>query len=164
MISEKHGDLLESGCDIIAHQMNLQGIMGGGIALQIAKKFPMVECKCLVYIIMFLSHTNKMDISLGGRVFFSREKDKDKEIVIANCFSQNEDFSTNYKWLKTCVSKLIKFAKEHDKKTIGIPYGYGCGIAKGKWEEVYKIFYKAFHFREDIELQIWKLDKGEKND
>ena len=159
MISNKNGDLLESGCDIIAHQINLQGIMGGGIALQIAKKFPTIQESVLKITNVF---PNKE--TLLGEVYFGILPYKGKMLWIANCFSQNDDFSTNYKCLKTCVLKLIKIAKEYDKKTIGIPDGYGCGIAKGKWEEVYKIFYNAFHSKKDIELQIWKLDKGEKND
>lgn len=36
MITHHNGDLLKSGCDIICHQVNLQGIMGGGLAKQIA--------------------------------------------------------------------------------------------------------------------------------
>ena len=43
MISYHNGDLLKSGCDIICHQVNLQGVMGGGIARQIANKYPDVE-------------------------------------------------------------------------------------------------------------------------
>ncbi len=40
MISYHEGDLLKSNCDVICHQVNLQGVMGGGLALQIARKFP----------------------------------------------------------------------------------------------------------------------------
>ena len=43
MISYHEGDLLKSNCDVICHQVNLQGVMGGGLALQIARKFPQVE-------------------------------------------------------------------------------------------------------------------------
>ena len=37
------GDLLETNADIICHQVNLQGVMGGGLALSIARKYPNVN-------------------------------------------------------------------------------------------------------------------------
>lgn len=39
---EIKGNLLESDCDIICHQTNTLGIMGGGIALQIKNKYPLL--------------------------------------------------------------------------------------------------------------------------
>jgi len=36
------GDLLTSNADYICHQVNTDGVMGGGIALQIKNKFPHV--------------------------------------------------------------------------------------------------------------------------
>ena len=42
MITYKNGNLLESGCDIICHQVNCQKVMGSGIAKQIREKWPIV--------------------------------------------------------------------------------------------------------------------------
>ena len=42
MIINKTGDLLKSDCDIIVHQVNVNGIMGGGIARQIAEQNPIL--------------------------------------------------------------------------------------------------------------------------
>ena len=42
MITYKNGDLLESNCNFICHQVNCQGVMGSGIAKQIRNLFPFV--------------------------------------------------------------------------------------------------------------------------
>lgn len=38
MIKEIQGDLLTCGADIICHQVNFEGVMGGGVALSIRNK------------------------------------------------------------------------------------------------------------------------------
>lgn len=43
MIIDKKGDVLESGCNVICHQVNEYGVMGGGLAKQIANKYPSVS-------------------------------------------------------------------------------------------------------------------------
>ena len=40
MVTYKQGNLLNSGCNIICHQVNCQGVMGSGIALEIRNRFP----------------------------------------------------------------------------------------------------------------------------
>ena len=144
MISYHNGDLLESGCDIICHQVNLQGVMGGGLALQIAIKYP--DCERV--------YKEYLDKHKGGQVLFYI---LDKHHLIANCFSQNKDFTTNYEWVKSCFSSILKMAKQEKLKTIGVPFKYGCGIASGDWNKVEQIFKDIFKNQTDIEFQIWKL-------
>lgn len=43
MVTIKNGDILESTENIICHQVNVDGIMGGGLARQIASCYPDVE-------------------------------------------------------------------------------------------------------------------------
>ena len=45
-----NGDLLESGCDYICHQVNCQGVMGSGIAKSIREKWPVVFEKYKVFL------------------------------------------------------------------------------------------------------------------
>ena len=151
MISYHKGDLLESGCDVICHQVNLDGVMGGGIAYQIAQKYPEVErdytleCK----------DNNYSAETLGGTVCFS-EIYGSKNKYVANCFSQRRDFTTDYEWLKSCVFWIQEFIGK-GKCKVGIPKNYGCGIAKGDWGVVEKIWVDAFKDNQNIELQIWEL-------
>lgn len=148
MISYHKGDLLESGCDIICHQVNLDGVMGGGIAYQIAQKYPNCEEE-------YREMCQKFDLS--GNIHFFAYKDKGYHKFIANCFSQRPNFETDYKWLEKVVRKVYCFAKMYELETIGIPKNYGSGIAKGDWNIVEKIWTDAFKDSENIELQIWEL-------
>lgn len=147
MISYHKGNLLESGCDIICHQCNLQGIMGGGLAKQIATKYPKCEKEYNIF------------SSMGdaeGKVMFFEYEDNGEFKVIANCFSQERNFETNYAWVRECFEKVKDYAKEKNLKTIGVPFKYGCGIAHGDWNDVEQIFVDLFE-NEESELQIWEL-------
>jgi len=133
------GDLLNSKEDIILHQVNLQGYMAAGVAYQIAKKYPSVEKE-------YIDYLNK---KLGEVVFA-----KTNTYVVGNCFSQNYDFTTNYKALEECLIKVKNYMNNNKLTSVAIPYKYGCGIASGDWEKVKQIFEEIFY---DLELVIYKL-------
>ena len=42
MVNYVKGNLLESDCDYICHQVNCQGVMNSGIARQIREKWPII--------------------------------------------------------------------------------------------------------------------------
>lgn len=151
MISYHKGDLLESGCEIIAHQVNLQGVMGGGLAKQIAEKYPLCEIRYKEYIEIM----NKLDCNLLGEVFYYSFKGK--RPIIANCFTQDEDFTTNYSALRYCFNNIKDFMIACGYKTISAPKNYGCGIAHGDWQKVEQIFKDIFESEEKVNFQIWEL-------
>lgn len=148
MISFKKGDLLKSDCDVICHQVNLQGVMGGGLAFQIATTYPKVE-KTYKYVAEHYKN-------LGGKVHFSCVAENGKRVVIANCFSQNKDFTTNYSWLRKVCERVRKFCELNNFKSVGIPKNYGCGIAHGDWKIVSGIWASAFE-DSPINLEIWEI-------
>lgn len=130
------GDLLSADADIICHQVNLQGVMGGGLALSIAKKYPSVE----------FAYRKYRPKELGEVCFAKTDK-----FVIANCFSQSEDFDTDYDSLEQCLWGVKAYMTEHNLKKIAIPYKYGCGIANGDWDIVLSIFGYVF---DDIDIYV----------
>ena len=150
MVTYHNGDLLESGCCIIAHQVNLSGVMGGGLALQIARKYPHCEAK--------YKERAKNPITLG-EVFYCNEGDT----IIANCFTQDIFYNTNYSAVEKAFMKLRAKAEEIGGVTIGIPYGYGCGIANGNWSIVEEIILKVF-CNTNIDCQIWKFKDNTENE
>lgn len=157
MITYHNGDLLKSGCDIICHQVNLQGVMGGGLARQIANRYPKCE---EIYINYINQHKTNNQLIEGSYNIYRVEYKK----FICNCFTQNQDFSTNYDWLRDCFSQIKFFTKnivyllDKKTKTIGVPFCYGCGIANGDWNKVEQIFKDIFENEKDIDFQIWKLE------
>lgn len=136
------GNLLDSDADIILHQVNLQGVMGGGVAYQIATRFPAAEDEYLRF-----KHKRL------GEVCFALIGPKK---WVANCFSQRVNFETDYVALKKCCERVIDFMKTHSLRSAAIPFNYGCGIANGDWNKVYTIFEKAFE-KSFLQLYIYKL-------
>lgn len=124
MIKMVYGDALKNDCDVLCHQVNLQGVMGGGIALQIARAYPKVEKEYIEY------EPKKL-----GEVCFSSAE----SYVVANCFSQNQYVETDYVALKTCMQKVLNYMDENGFKSVAFPYRYGCGIANGDWSKVLSI-------------------------
>lgn len=55
--------------------------------------------------------------------------------------------------MEKCL-RYIKIWAENNSLSIAIPYGIGCGIANGDWNEVYKIIEKIF---EDYNVTLYKI-------
>lgn len=124
------GDLLKADADVICHQVNLQGVMGGGLALSIARKYPNVN---KIY--------EDYEPKKLGEVCMVYTDD----FIVANCFSQTEYFNTDYNALRVCLLKVRKYMLNCGYRTIAIPYKYGCGIANGDWGTVFDIFNDVFY-------------------
>ena len=147
MVTYHNGDLLESGCEMICHQVNEYGYMGAGIAKQIRGKYP--DCYK-----EYKNYIKSAPYCYGDVCFYIGD-----DITIANCFSQVNGV-TDIFYLKSVATKIIEFCKSSNIKVVGIPYKYGCGIAKGQWPVVSRLFENYFG-PTNIELQIWKLNKEE---
>lgn len=160
MVKFLEGDLLESGCDIICHQVNEYGVMGAGIAKQIKEKYPKAF------------EDYQKAITGKGFPLFALSKQPDG-VIVANMFTQR-DGETNLELLRSAVFLLgaqivdlsitkIRFNDMNgaffDRPfRVGIPYKYGCGIAKGDWDKVWKIWAGVFGEMENIDLEVWKYN------
>ena len=146
MIKNKIGDILNASEEIIIHQVNCQGVMGGGLARQIAIKYPHTEqqykkiCEEAKYNYRLLK----------GFMYLSTEEDHS----ICNIFCQRPNFDTDYQALEEGLKKIKGYCKE-SKRTMAIPYKIGCGIANGEWNIVYKIIEEVFS---DYEVTLYKLE------
>ena len=159
MIKFFNGYLLKSGCDIICHQVNEYGVMGAGIAKQIKEKYPKA----------FDDYTKAIKEAKGkgkNLPMFVLSKQPDS-VVVANMFTQRNG-ETNLEILRNAVVFLgmqiidlfitkLKFNEMtgifFDRPfRVGIPYKYGCGIAKGDWESILKVWKVVFGEMENIDL------------
>ncbi|MEI8216565.1 MAG: macro domain-containing protein [Eubacteriales bacterium] len=140
MVNIKNGDLLKCEEDIICHQVNTFGEMGGGVAYQIKMKYPKANREYEEFCF------GKSEEDLIGEVCMVDCGDK----IIANLFSQR-DFDTDYEALAKC----LKFVADNYKgKSLAMPLGIGCGIASGNWDTVYGIIEEAFT---DSEATLYKF-------
>lgn len=145
----KKGDILEATENIICHQVNVDGVMGGGLAKQIASRYPDVEikykkfCRSYDYDYEKLKGNGYM-IPIGNLKF------------IENCFTQKPNYDTDYKAIEKCFTNLIELCKLHNS-TIAVPYKYGCGIANGDWNVVSKIFENLSN-KYEIDIVVYQLE------
>lgn len=132
MLVVKNNDILNADENIICHQVNIAGAMGGGLAKQIAKAYPDVEKK---YENFCKNNFNSWQKLKGENLIVKINNER----AIANCFTQRSNYDTDYLAIWDCFSKLLAFCK-NTNKTIAVPFKYGCGIANGDWAIVSNIF------------------------
>ena len=116
MVKIKTGDILNCSEDIICHQVNVQGYMGGGVALQLTNKFKGLEE-------FYSDYCRELENSyayLSGTVLFYGDYNK----KIANIFSQMPNFETDYIAMEKCL-RYVKMWAENNNLSIAIPYGIG---------------------------------------
>lgn len=165
MITFRNGNLLNSDCKVICHQVNCMGVMGAGIAKQIRDRWPNVYQTYRDYCVHVLLTTSSRH-NLMGTCFLSFTDDKH---IIANIFSQydysKKGFNTRYteyealeEALDNLKSQLLDIygTEEAGKIKIGFPYNFGCGLANGNWDTVLYILHKHFDV-DDWNVEIWKL-------
>lgn len=149
MLIYKKGDILQATENIICHQVNVNGVMGGGLALQIAKLYPRCEAEYKRFCDWYDKDYNELKGSFFGCLI-------NRNRTIINCFTQKPGFETDYEQLKICFSRVLKYAKKYERD-VAVPFGYGCGIAKGNWNLVSKIF-EDLSNKYWVDISIYKLD------
>jgi O-acetyl-ADP-ribose deacetylase (regulator of RNase III) len=139
------GDLVEAfknnELDVIAHQVNCKGVMGGGIARQIRDNFPAHYNDYLEYIVDLEKIINdsgqemKSKYLLGGVAVTTVSENK----TIACIFGQDEyggtERNTNYAALMEGLTFVARESYARKLK-VGIPKYIGCGLGGGSWDIV----------------------------
>lgn len=151
------GNILDVKRGVIAHQVNLFGVMGAGVAKLLADTHPEL---------LEEYRQGCFGAELGDVHFFNTETEN---LTIANCFSQRKRYVrgslTSYDAVLECFYRIVeKYPYEH----IFVPFQYGCGIANGIWPivkatlshfenvilvcrpEDIKSYYEKFHPERDV--------------
>lgn len=162
MITHKIGNLLESDCNFICHQVNCQGVMGSGIAKQIRDKWPEVYDDYKSHYSAALENGWYLLGDCIGTCIKYDTVTKNK-VYIIDFFSQDKYLPrnichTNYQAFRTCCSKLHSTVKSMNipNKKIGFPYKIGCGLAGGDWNTITTIIEEELG---DLEVEIYKLSE-----
>lgn len=149
------GDLLEAPEDIIVHQVNCQGKMGSGIALQIKNKYPSAYEDY-----MHLFKNKKSRPELLGDVRVTMLKDEKECKYIAHLFGQERygydgQRYTNYEAIYKGLEYISQQAKKFNK-TVAIPYRLGSDRGGANWEIIYKMIEELFVAEN---TKIYKLEE-----
>ena len=153
-----NNDLLKTPIKIIAHQVNCQGVMGGGVAKQIKQKYPRVYE-------FYKAYCCKTSKELLGD--YLAVWDDDHSHLVVNIFGQDnfgrDKVYTDYKALENGFDKFIKDYRNsfnimpEVQIPIAIPYKIGCGLAGGDWGSVSTIL-DVLEIKYNIIFIAYKLD------
>ena len=159
------GDIFESGADIIAHQVNCQGVMGSGVARQVREKFPKVYEK---YAMLCRLH-KATGMPLLGMCLVEPVNGvrRDQGPYIANLFGQDEygydgRCYTDYDKLRESLARLHDIADalscDYGRKAkLAIPYLMGCHRGGGDWEIVSKMIEEELT---DCDVTLYRYTGG----
>lgn len=162
------GNLLDVEQGAIFQQVNCMGIMGAGLAKQIANKWPHVKEEYKAAIQEF-----KKDIAMVSPLL-SEEPDMllgcfnitdiKKDLWVCNLFAQSEIIvgndrsrKTNYRAFFIAVVKAMRVVQLRGAKDFHFPFEIGCGLARGSWTVVEEILRSAENALE-CEITIHKLN------
>lgn len=162
MVIYKQGNLLDSGCKVICHQVNCQGVMGSGIAKEIRNRFPTAYSEFRKSFLTGQAKLGNIDL-----VYDHAEEHQRLGcwLFICNMYSQENYLPrgirhTDYDAFRTCIHKLkdelSKRWRDRTGITIGFPYKIGCGLGGGDWNIVSKIIEEEFS-DDKYHVEIWKL-------
>jgi len=121
-------DALEFDAPALAHGVNIMGLMGGGIALQIAQKYPMVESA-------YRTACKTRKLRIGG-CFPVTTSRAGAPYVIYNLATQVEPGPHgSLTAVDIAVGRMVQHALDHGINHIAMPR-IGCGIGGLRWQDV----------------------------
>lgn len=146
-------NVFDTDKEILAHQVNTEGIMGAGLAKEIKYRHPEVYEK-------YESCCKGMDI-----------KELMGEVQLVNCTSSMYD--RKYKHVANLFAESLRYKIEGERHTdyealresfkklnsighsVAVPYLIGCGLGGGDWNVVKKIIEEECL---DIDVDICSID------
>lgn len=139
MIAFVKGDITEASTQIIAHQVNCNGVMGAGVARAVRRAFPEIyapyKSLCKKLGARMLGNIQAITVSTGQ--------------VVVSLFGQ-EGYGTavqrtDYRALQLALMRLRELAVNSGLTSIALPYRVGCGLGGGDWEVVGGMIRSIFH-------------------
>lgn len=163
MIKIIEGDLLQSPEAYIIHQCNAQGVMGSGVAKQIATLYPEVETRYKAFI---NANSPYEKYFVMGRVIYvpvhnlsTGQKQCICNVIGQYNYGRDSKRYTEYRYLFEGILHVLKEA-EAANQNIALPYKIGCFRGGGDWDNVVFPFLQAIATDFKGDIVIYKLDKN----
>ena len=143
-----NGDLLAVKEGIIVHGCNMQGVMGGGVALQIKQKYP--GC--------YKAYKKQLSLKkLGECIWYPVSE----SLWIVNALTQElyglNRVQVDYPALSSCFDIVFDYARRSDQN-VHLPDMIGCGLAGGDRDIVVTLLEKSIAKNNFMNcLTVWKL-------
>ena len=163
MINVIKGNLLDSDCDYICHQVNCMGKMNSGVAKAIRKKWPVVfeEYQKAYSFAEDCSINDKKLTTIATYLLGESQfvKINDSQQVV-NMFAQNGygydgKRYTSYDAFWSCLGKIKSKVPKGSK--IAFPYNIGCCRGGANWEVIYAMIVAVLN--EDYDIYFYRLEE-----
>lgn len=165
MITYHAGNILDSGADLICHQVNCRGAMNSGVAKAIRQRWPEVYTeyhKCAEDIdIGFGDMQLSWEHMLGHIqvVYLGEENGHSKGVI--NMFAQDGygydgRRYTSYDAFWSCLGEITKYITPG--KTIAFPARIGCVRGGANWEVIFTMIDVVLG--DNYNVEIWDFDRG----
>lgn len=141
MIITIQSDLLAVKRGLIVHGCNAQGVMGAGVAAQVAKKWPLADDAYMT----FCQQHNDNGVGMIHFVVLDRDGAA-PYLVLVNAITQRVPGvgkQVSYDAIDSCFTHVARLARKHELP-IHFPL-IGCGLAGGKWPIVASIIEENTH-------------------
>lgn len=172
MVTFHKGNILDSGADLICHQVNCQGKMNSGVAKAIREKWPKVYEEYMTKYtntendILQNSSTFEFTPSVGEvllghiqTVYIGNVDGKDKGVI--NMFAQytygyDGRRYTSYDAFWSCLGEIKQYMTPGQR--IAFPARIGCVRGGANWNIILAMITEVLG--EDFQVEIWDFDKG----
>ena len=144
MIQLVNCDILDSGANLICHQVNCRGVMNSGLAKQIRDRYPQVYEEFMRDYRRYSHPEDKL-----GRISMVNVSSGNHTFHVCNMYGQDRYGTdrqyTDYVALNTCFSRVADLLLTLSRNyTVAIPFGIGCGLGGGNWNVVYAMIEDNF--------------------
>lgn len=153
LVIPQEGDIFTTLAPAIGHGVNVDGVMGAGIALTIKERYPeMYE--------LYRDHCSKGGLEPGGMLLYGPTPLDGKYIM--NIASQDRPGArAKYEWIHQGLSTALGACDHYGLSAIAIPK-IGCGIGGLEWDKVLQIVHHlAPYYKADIEVWTYKPERKE---
>lgn len=156
MIHYVKGNLLDSDCDYICHQVNCQGVMNSGVARQIRERWPWVFTSYHAYCERCKIEGESPLGTIWGVVI---DRDNRSRQWVVNIFGQ-ETFGyyggrfTSYDAFTKCLTAMRERLPRD--KSIAFPKNIGCGLGGGNWKVISALIEEILG--DEYEVYIYELE------
>lgn len=140
------GDLFSTQARALGHGVNVDGMMGAGIAVAFRKRFPDMygayAARCMQNL---LAPGQTMEWEVPGIGF------------VYNIASQDRPgANASLEWLDSGIREALAHADENNIKTIALPR-IGCGIGGLDWDDVQTVLRAAAESYQ-CDIEVWSLE------
>jgi len=142
---KRSGNLFDTDRTCVGHGVNVDGVMGAGIAKEFKRRFPHNYE-------VYQNYCSAKVLKPGQCLSIF-----DGDHLVMNMASQDRPgANARYEWLFTAARDAARHAKKYDHDVIAIPM-IGAGIGGLNWRQA-EVMLCAVEILEDIQFEVWKYE------